>query len=183
MSYAASAPLYGNWVHDNATGIVSTVAGTSAGLGFVGLAIPNQIYANTTGVQLNGQMQNQHVYGNTTGVSGSGILGGTDLSLANLIEANTTGVTFNGPVQYSRIARGTTGLVATSNQIIDHVVFDQIGTTSLAVTGGNNVQIINDTFYSPTASHIVISGAASGVEVRNNILWTGGGAGPQRRGR
>ena len=51
VAYAAAAPLTGNRIHDNATGVVSTVAGNVNGLGFVGVSTPNQIFRNTTGVQ------------------------------------------------------------------------------------------------------------------------------------
>ncbi len=83
VRYAAAAPLVGNRIYRNGTGVVSTVAGTLDGLGFALPGDPNEIFGNTTGVSLNGQMQNQYVHDNGAGVTGSGILGGNDLELAN----------------------------------------------------------------------------------------------------
>ncbi len=52
VSYQAGGSLSGNRIHDNLIGVVSTVADPSTGLGFVTGAQPNQIFANTTGVEL-----------------------------------------------------------------------------------------------------------------------------------
>jgi len=175
VAYSAAAPLNGNRIHDNTTGVISTVAGTTNGLGFVNVGLPNENFRNVTGVQLTGQMQNQHIFNNTTGVSGSGILGGTDPALVNFIDANTTGVSFDGLVQYNRIARGTTGLIANNNQLIAHNVFDRVGTTSVAITGKSHVQVVSNTFYSATGSHVVVTGKSNDIEVRNNILWAEAG--------
>src|SRR5260370_770765 len=110
------------------------------------------------------------IRGATTGIAISAASTGT--IIGNDVQATATGVSFNGTVQFNHIARGTTGLVAVNNQLVAYNVFDQIGTTSLPVTGKSYVQIISNTFYSATASHVVASGASSDIEVRDNVFWT-----------
>ena len=175
IKYAAAAALSANRIYANATGVVSTVAGDTNGLGFVGTTEPNQIFSNATGVQLSGQMQGQHVYANVIGVSGSGILGGDDLDHANLIELNAAPLNFSGPIQFNRIARQAVGIAAQSGQLIAHNLIYGNTQMALEATGQTGVRIINNTFDNPLASNIVVSGGSSNVEVLNNILWTSSG--------
>ena len=175
ISYSASAALSANRIYGNTTGVVSTVAGTINGFGFVGITQPNEIFSNVTGVQLTGQMQNQYIHDNATGVSGSGILGGNDLEHANLIEANTTGVSFTGPIQFNRISLNTIGIVAANAQLIDHNLIYRNTQTALKIQGRNDVRVFQNTFYTPTGDNIRIDGASSQVEIRNNILWAESG--------
>ena len=175
VNYATAAALSANRIYGNTTGVISTVAGSVNGLGFVGTTLPNEISSNTTGVQLTGQMQNQHVFSNTTGVTGSGILGGGDLDHANLIELNTTGVNFVGPIQFNRIANNQVGIVAASNQLIDHNDIYRNIVQGVHITGRSNVQIISNTFYSPSGDQIRIDGASSNIEIRDNVLWSDAG--------
>ena len=175
VNYAAAAALSANRIYGNTTGVVSTVAGSVNGLGFVGTTLPNEISSNTTGVQLTGQMQNQHVFSNTTGVTGSGILGGADLDHANLIELNTTGVNFTGPIQFNRIASNQVGIVAASNQLIDHNDIYRNIVQGVHITGRASVQIVSNTFYSPSGDQIRIDGASANIEIRDNILWSDAG--------
>ena len=37
------------------------------------------------------------------------------------------------------------------------------------------MEIINNTFYSPNQTNIMVNGGSANVEILNNILWTGGG--------
>ncbi len=178
VAYSAAATLSANRIHDNVTGVVSTVGGNVNGLGFVGMADPNDIYANTTGVLLTGQMQNQHVFDNTTGVSGSGILGGTDAALANLIENNATGVgSFTGTIQFSRIARNDVGIAATNGLIIIHNQVYKNTSIGIAVNADTDVRIVSNTIYSPLGDSIRIDGSSSNIEVRSNIVWSETGYG------
>ncbi len=63
VSYQAGGSLRANRIHDNVIGVLSTVDDPSTGLGFIAGQEPNQIYQNTTGVELvNATMQDQHVY-------------------------------------------------------------------------------------------------------------------------
>ena len=172
VAYAAAADLGSNRIHDNQTGIVATAAG-NGGLGFVGAAAPNQIYANAIGVQLTGQMQNQHVYANTTGVAGSGILGGADLDHANWIESNATGVNFAGPIEFNRISRNTVGIAA-SNQTIDHNLIYRNTSAGVRIVG-SNVEVLQNTFYTTQGNGLELPAPASQVEVENNVFWADGG--------
>lgn len=173
--HGAPAMLESNRIHHNTNGVFASVSGQVDGFGFVGDALPNEIFANTTGVALTGQMQNQHIFANTTGVSGSGVLGGTDLEHANLIEANVTGVNVTGPIQFNRIARNTVGIVAQNGQLITHNLIYRNTQTALLVSGKSDVRIVSNTFYSPQGDNIRIESGASNVEVRSNILWAESG--------
>ncbi|HEV3341825.1 MAG TPA: right-handed parallel beta-helix repeat-containing protein, partial [Pirellulales bacterium] len=176
VAYAVATDLNANRIHDNVNGVVSSVADTAAGLGFVGVTSPNQIYANSTGVQLNAAvMQNQHVYGNVTGVSGSGSLVSSDLDHANLIELNSVGVGIIGPIEFNRIARNTVGIQATSSQLISHNLIYRNTQTGLSVRGQTDVRIFQNTFFSPTGDLVRIEAGASDVEVRNSIFWATAG--------
>ena len=73
VNYAVPAQLIGNRIFTNATGIVMPVNSTSGGLGYFPGSGRNEIYANTTGVNLTGRMQNQYIHNNATRVAGSGI--------------------------------------------------------------------------------------------------------------
>jgi hypothetical protein len=176
VNYAARAPLVANRIHNNVTGLISTVAGDVDGLGFALVGVPNEIHANGTGVQLTGQMQNQHVHDNALGVTGSGILGGVDLGLANLIEYNTAGVqNFDGTIQYNKIGNNGTGIVALADQKLFHNVIYRNTGVALQITGVSDVRVVNNTFYTATGDNIRIEGGSSEIEILNNILWTEAG--------
>ena len=176
VSYSASAPLNANQIFNNSTGIVDTVNSTSTGLGFVGTAIPNNIFQNTLGVQLTGQMQGQHIFTNTTGVTGSGTLGGATLTTANLIETNTTGVgTFSGAIQFNRISQNMTGIAASSNQQIDHNLIYRNTVYGLLVQGASNLEVVSDTFYAPQGDNIHIQSASQDVDLLSNIFSAAAG--------
>ena len=175
VAYSTGQLLSGNRIHGNATGIVSTVADTTNGLGYFGVTRPNQIYKNSVGVNLQqAVMQNQHVFANATGVSGSGSLVPNDFDHANVIEMNTTGVDISGPVQFNRIARNSVGIKPRSGQLIAHDVFYR-NAVGIDVQGLNDVRIFNNTMYTAAGDNIRIGGDSSQVEVRNNILWTENG--------
>ncbi|WP_457423984.1 right-handed parallel beta-helix repeat-containing protein [Roseateles sp. P5_E7] len=177
VRYNAAAPLGGNRIHDNTTGIISTVAGTTNALGFVAGSTPNEIDGNKTGVELQAaRMQNQHLTGNTLGVTGSGILGGADLSTANVIEGGVAGVaSFSGSVQFNRIGLGRFGVLATEGNVIEG---NQIYRTTLAAvvaSGVANVRIEGNTMASPAGDLIRVAGGAKNVEVLHNTLWAESG--------
>ena len=176
LAYHAAAVLSGNQIHDNATGVTSTVGDVALGFGFVGAALPNQIYANSTGVLLTAAvMQNQHVYGNSTGVAGFGSLISSDLDHANLIELNVVGVDFAGPIEFNRIAGNTTGIQAHSGQLIAHDLLYSNTHTALSAQGQTDVRIFQNTFYTPSGDLVRIENGSSDVEVRDNIFWTAAG--------
>ncbi len=175
VNYSAPAALSGNRIHGAFVGVESTVAGTTNGFGFVGTTEPNEIYDNTTGVQLTGQMRHQYIHHNTTGVAGSGLLDSGDLEHANRIEHNTTGVNFSGPVLFNRIANNEVGIVAVNGQLIAHNLIYRNAQTALRVQGRNDVRIFNNTFYAPAGDNIRIDGSSREVEIRNNILWAEAG--------
>ncbi|MBL8338895.1 MAG: right-handed parallel beta-helix repeat-containing protein, partial [Rhodoferax sp.] len=177
VDYGAAADLRDNRIWGNTTGIRTTVAGSTQGLGFTPGAGSNEIYANSTGIQAVGaQFQNQWVRNNSTGVTGTGIVGGSSLDLANRIEANQQGIAnFNGTVQYSRIAGNTTGIAATNGLLVAHnLVYRNTG-VGLLVSGVSDVRIYQNTFYAPAGDNIRVQSAASNVEVRGNILWARAG--------
>ena len=119
VNYQAAAALSANSIHDNATGVVSTVPDATNGFGFVGNALPNQIFDNNVGAQLNtATMQNQHVYDNSLGVGGTGSLVASDMAHANLLEANLVTLNFTGPIEFNRITREAIGIEAQSGQLI-----------------------------------------------------------------
>ncbi|MGA2259529.1 MAG: right-handed parallel beta-helix repeat-containing protein, partial [Thermoguttaceae bacterium] len=176
VNYQAAAALSDNSIHDNGTGVVSSVLDTASGFGFVGTTQPNQIFDNSTGVQLNNAtMQNQHVYDNASGVSGSGVLGGSDLDYANLIEANVVSVDFSGTIQYNRITRETIGIEAQSGQLIAYNLLYRNTQAAIDVDGQTAVSIVNNTLYAPTGDNVDVSGGSSEIELLNNIFWAQSG--------
>ncbi len=176
VHYAAAAPLVGNRIYQNTTGVVSSVAGSSDGLGFALVGEPNEIYDNGTGVNLVGRMQNQVVRNNTVGVTGSGILGGTDLDLANLIEFNAAGVqSFAGTIQYNKIGNNGTGIDAVGDQKVFHNAIYRNTGVALQISGVSDVRVVNNSFYAPAGDNIRIEFGASEVEILNNILWAEAG--------
>ncbi|HEY7118485.1 MAG TPA: NosD domain-containing protein, partial [Tepidisphaeraceae bacterium] len=173
--YGAAAPLNNNRIRNFTTGVSTSVAGPNA-LGYLANSSNNQIFANTTGVQMSGaaDLVGQHVYSNTTGVAGTGTVGSTDFTNPNLIELNGTGVNVTGTVQFNRIARNNVGIAATSGQQIVHNLVYR-NTTGVAVVGRTDVRIVQNTFYTPAGDNVSVSGGSQQVEVRNNILWTESG--------
>ncbi|HEV8292420.1 MAG TPA: right-handed parallel beta-helix repeat-containing protein, partial [Tepidisphaeraceae bacterium] len=172
VSYAVGANLNGNRIHNNASGVVSTVSGTLNGFGFVAPSVPNEIYSNVTGVNVTGQMQNQHIWANTTGVIGSGILGGSDFAFPNAIEKNATGVSgFTGTIQFNRISANTVGISAVNGQKIFHDLIYRNTQQGILVSGKSDVRIVSNTMVAPTGDNIRIQNSSSSVEIRDNILW------------
>ncbi len=168
VDYASAADLVGNRIHGSAVG-VRVAAGQTL---LADSSDSNQIYANTTGVDLFGQMHGQNIHDNVTGVIGSGVLGGDSLNDANVIQDNTTGVDFTGNIQFTRISDNVTGIRAKGNSQIAHNVITSNDTAGILVSGVTDVQISNNTIYSETGDNIRLENIAKEVEVRNNILWT-----------
>jgi parallel beta-helix repeat protein len=172
VTYNAAAALNGNQIFHNHTGIV--VSAGSGGLGFLAGSTPNYIVDNGVGVRLLGSMQGQYVGGNDIGVTGSGVLGGNSLAAANQIESNTTGIDFTGTVQNERIDdNGTSFELQNGNIVADNLIYDN--GINLETLGASNVEIVSNSFYSPSQNNIEVDGGSSDVEILNNILWTGGG--------
>jgi len=174
VRYDAAAPLNGNRIHGNATGIRSTVAGTTDALGFLAGSVPNEISGNAVGVALiDAQMQNQHLAGNERGVIGSGILGGTDIALANVIEGGKIGVDrFDGSIQYNRIAGNEIGIQAESGSRIENNYVYRNAQAGVWIEGESGVEIIGNTMYTPLGDLVRLTGKASDVSVQRNTLWT-----------
>jgi len=176
--YAAGAALNANYIFGEAVGVVASVNDSTNGLGFVGSSIPNEIFDNTTGVQLTGLMQNQHIHANATGViggSGAGTLGGTSLDAANVIEDNQVGINFNGVIQYNRIDRNQTTITIQPRQLIAHNLIYQNAVNGVETAGAADVRIINNTFYSTSGNNVLIDGGSSNVQLLNNIMRSDGG--------
>lgn len=175
LQVAFAGPISANRIHNNVTGVATSVADPTTGFGFIP-GMPNQIYANTTGVQLNAAvMQNQHIYDNTTGVSGSGSLVSTDLDHANLIELNNVGVNIAGPIEFNRIAGNVVGIQAQSSQLVAHNLIYLNTQTGLDVRGQTDVRVFQNTLYSPVGDLLRIEAGSSDVEVRNNVFWAQAG--------
>ena len=177
VQYGAAAPLNANRINGNTIGVVSTVSDPTAALGFVAGSLPNQIYENGTGVELeSASMQNQHVYENALGVTGSGSLVATDLAHANVIELNGVGIEeFSGPIEFNRVDQNTTGISAISGQFIAHDLIYRNTSTAVDIAGATSVQVISNTFYSPTGDNISVTDGASNVEIQDNVLWASSG--------
>jgi parallel beta-helix repeat protein len=171
VEYAAAAQLVGNRIHHNTTGVRVAASQVATGLGYVGARGANDIFANTTGVDLLGRMRDQTVRDNTTGVVGAGVLGPASLDEANLIHSNTTGVHFNGTIQFNRIRDNTTGVRARGNSQIHHNVISGNQVVGVSASGVTDVQIANNTFYAAAGDNIRVENAAREVEVRGNLLW------------
>ncbi len=166
VDYAGLAELTSNRIHGSGTG-VRVAAGQIFGMRGGG----NQIYANTTGVNLLGRMQRQMVHDNVTGVTGSGLLGGESLDHANVIQDNMTGVDFTGTIQFNRISDNVTGIRAKGNSQIAHNVVTSNEVAGILVNGVSDVQIANNTLYAETGDNIRLENTAKEVEIRSNILW------------
>ncbi|HEV3343905.1 MAG TPA: right-handed parallel beta-helix repeat-containing protein, partial [Pirellulales bacterium] len=175
LRVAFNGPISNNRIHNNVVGVATSVADTNTGLGFIA-GLPNQIYANTTGVQLNtAVLQDQHIYDNSTGVSGSGSLISADLDHANLIELNNVGVNITGSIEFNRIASNVVGIQAQSSQLVAHNLVYRNTQTGLSVRGQTDVRVFQNTFYSPAGDLLRIEAGSSDVEVRNNIFWAQAG--------
>ena len=175
LNYAVPGSVIANRIFGNATGVVMPINDTSNGLGFYPGSGANDIFNNTTGVNLTGRMQLQHVYSNTTGITGSGILGGNSLDTANVIETNTTGVDFTGTIQFNRIDQNATAIVTHNAQIIVHNLIYLNTGAGVRTNGGNDVRIVNNTFYSTTGNNVQVDGGSSRTELLNNIFQADGG--------
>ncbi|MCP4707532.1 MAG: hypothetical protein GY869_02815, partial [Planctomycetes bacterium] len=177
VAYHAAAILKYNLIHDNTIGVRSTVSSAVDGFGFVAGSEPNEIYNNTTGVDLiDARMQYQHIFENSTGVTGSGILGGDLFEEANLIEDNIMGVSgFSGTIQYNRIAGNTVGLSTTSDQKVFYNLIYRNQQYGIQVSGDEDVRIINNTLYAPVGDNIHLENSSKNVEIRNNVLWAHSG--------
>lgn len=174
--YAGAFRLSANRIHGNGTGVDARVADLAAALGYFGQTEPNEIDHNVTGVRLQGAMQNQRIHDNQVGVSGSGWLGSqADFDHPNVIEHNLTGVRISGRVQFNRIGWNGVGVEATSGLEVIHNVLYRNTTSALHVSGVEGVRLYQNTVYAPDGDAIRIEAGAGGVEVLNNILWTGAG--------
>ncbi len=175
VNYNAGAALANNRIHDDATGIVSTVADTVNGLGFVAGGSPDQVFDNATGVHLTGVMQDEHVFDNAIGVTGSGSLVASDLDHANVFEANGVGIEFDGPIEFDRITRGAVGILAIDGQLIAHNLIYGTTQAGIDVEGRTDVRIVNNTLDSAVGDLVNIAGGSADVQLLNNIFWAGGG--------
>jgi len=177
VRYAAAANLSANRIHDNVTGVRSTVSGTGDALGFVGTGAPNRIFDNQLGLELvNAAAQNQVIENNLRGVAGSGRLGGVDIALANQIEDNDVGVDrFAGTIAFNRIAGNAIGIQAASDSLIQHNFIYRNGTTAIALAGVSDVRIEDNTLYTPAGDLIRLTDGTSDVTVLRNVLWTENG--------
>ena len=175
MRYNAAAPLNGNRIHDNTTGIRSTLAGTTDALGFLTGSKPNEISNNGTGVELvSAQAQNQHIFGNLVGVAGSGVLGRRQLGTGESHRDQLRGCRpseRHDPIQphrQQRRRRGSGGRQSDPEQ--PHLSQQQHrhrGRTAL-----RDVHIEGNTMYTPAGDLVRIEGGASNTQVLRNILWT-----------
>ena len=177
VAYMASALLSENLIFDNLHGVRAMVDDPDEAFGFVGDALPNEIFFNDAGVVLvGGRIQNQHITGNVHGVVGQGTLVSSDWEHANVIEDSiVVGVRVDGPVQFQRIRRNEWGLEAFDGQLIAHNVFDDNTSFGIAVWGVEDVQILNNTILGRDEANISVKFDSKNVEIRNNILWTVGG--------
>ena len=177
--YSAAASLSGNKIRNNSTGVQANVATQATAFGFVapptGSLVPNEIYANTLGVALAGQMQWQNVHHNTTGVQGSGSLVAVDFEHANVIESNGTGVDIAGAIQFNRIARNGVGVAARSDQLIAHNLIYRNTTVGIQISGDTDVRITSNTLHSPIGDLIRVESGAKEVQLTNNIFWAEAG--------
>ncbi|MGO9467264.1 MAG: beta strand repeat-containing protein, partial [Isosphaeraceae bacterium] len=182
LAYNAAAAVGGNQIYDNATGVVATVIDPASAFGFVGASSPNQIYQNSIGVDLLGQMQGQHIFDNSDyGVTGDGTLGGSDFSDPNVIESNPIGVNFAGTIQFNRFTANAIAVEVVNStgqggntadgHLIAHNVFDVNSQVGVELSGETDVRIFSNTFYSKTGDNVRIEANSSDVEIQNNILW------------
>jgi Malectin domain/Right handed beta helix region/Periplasmic copper-binding protein (NosD) len=177
--YAAVAPLAGNRIHNNPTGIATSLAAQNVALGFAAGTGSNDIFQNTLGVQMTGaSLSGQHIFNNTTGVSGSGVLGGNDMSGANLIAGNQTGVaSFNGTIHYNRIEGNGVGIAATSAQVIfDNQILSNT-TAGILVSGVTKVEIAGNTIRAFVGDGVRLVNQANNIELIDNIIWADSGYG------
>ena len=176
INYQAAAALADNRIHDDGTGVESTVLGPANGFGFFGTTVPNQIFDNQTGVNLaDANMQNQDIFDNALGVSGSGFLGGSSPNDPNVLAANAVTVNFSGPIEFNQITRENIGIIASSGQLIAYNVFYDNTQSGVAVTGQTAVSIVNNTFFAPTGDNVDVTGGSTQTEILNNIFWAESG--------
>ena len=175
--YGAYAPLSGNRIHNNQTGIVTPISAQAAALGFAAGTGSNDIFQNVLGVQMqNAALSGQHIFNNTTGVSGSGVLGGNDMSGANLIAGNQTGVaSFNGTIHFNRIEANGVGIAATSAQVIFDNQIVSNTTAGILASGVTKVEIAGNTIRAFVGDGVRIVNQSTNIELTSNIFWTANG--------
>ena len=149
----------------------------TGGLGFHAGSGRNEIFNNTTGVNLTGRMQNQHVHDNVIGVVGSGILGGDALDLANLIAFNVTGADFDGTIQYNRFSRNGVGIRAHDRQVVIHNLIYRGTAAGVRTNGADDVRIVHNTFFNTSGNAVQVDGASQRAELLNNVFQSDGGIG------
>src|SRR6185436_12913658 len=71
--------------------------------------------------------------------------------------------------------RNQVGVRAAPGQSIEHNLIYRNALQGVLVDGGDRVWVANNTLYAPAGDALRIQGSAREVEVRNNILWSGGG--------
>ena len=177
--YGAVAPLSGNRIHNNQTGLVTALAAPNVALGFAAGTGSNDIFQNTLGVQMTAaSLAGQHIFNNTTGVSGSGVLGGNDMSGANLISGNQTGVaSFNGTIHFNRIEGNGVGIAATSAQVVfDNQILSNT-TAGILVSGVTKVEIAGNTIRAAVGDGVRLVNQSNNVELIDNIIWADSGYG------
>nr|WP_161501480.1 right-handed parallel beta-helix repeat-containing protein [Rhodopirellula sp. SM50] len=173
VTYAAPTILEANRIYGHRVGVVATVDGQDAALGFVaGTTLPNVIYDNETGVDLTGRMQLQSVHDNDVGVTGSGQLGGASLDQANTIHSNVLGVDFDGPVLNNRITQNVTGLIARSDQQISRNVFARNSDVAIVANNTDRTRVIHNTFYATDGDGVRTTNSSSHLEIRSNLFAT-----------
>ncbi|MEP7157786.1 MAG: right-handed parallel beta-helix repeat-containing protein [Chloroflexota bacterium] len=176
--YSAPALLGANRIFDNEFGVYTTVTEAAGGLGFVGAAMPNEIYGNFAGLYLEGgRAQGQHIFANSYGVFGNGVLGGDDFDHANLIELNEVGVAFQGVIQFNRITRNTIGVSASTGQDIAHNLIYRNLDVGILVGEAADVDVIGNTLYAPSGDNLRIENfeTETSLRVHGNIFWAEGG--------
>ncbi len=174
--YQAANTLDGNLIYGGTVGIATNINSNTTGLGYFGLAAPNRIVNNATGISLsnNALVQQQYLWGNTTGIAGSGSIVPTAFAFANMIGGSNVGVDVSGTVQYTRMHRNTTGVAARNGQLIAHNELVN-NTRGIDINGDQNVRVFSNTLVGTSGTNVRVVNAASQTEVRNNILVTDSG--------
>ena len=175
LNYAVPGPVLSNRIFGNSTGVVTAINDTIGGFGYATGSGANDIFNNTTGVNLTGRMQKQHVYSNTTGVIGNGLLGPDTFDAANLIESNQVGADFNGTIQFTRFALNAVGIAAWDRQIIAHNLIYRGTVAGIRTRGADDVRIVHNTFYNTAGSGVMVDGGSIRTELFNNVFRADGG--------
>ncbi len=156
----------GIYAWGNVSVVGNTVWGQSGGgygidVVFGSIASHNVVYANTFGII------SDYYYSSANEISNNRVFGNAETGIVTNL-----GTTVRGNVVYSnRIGIDAIMLYNKYSGLITNNLVYANSTTAIRVDGAGPL-IINNTLYQPTGNAIDVQSQSSGIQLRNNIIWS-----------